>query len=73
MIKNPENIILVKPDNAGDARDLCSIPGLGRSPGLGNSNPLQNSFLGNPMDRGTWWVEVHGVAKSWTELSMCTP
>ena len=72
MTKNNENTILVKPDNAGDARDLCSIPGSGRSPGEENGNPLQYSFLGNPMDRGAWWVEVHGVAKSWTELSMYT-
>ena len=46
--------------NAGD-QDL--IPGLGRSPGEGNGNPLQYSCLGNPMDRGAWWATVHGVAK----------
>ena len=40
------------------------IPRLGRSPGEGNSNALQCSCLGNPMDRGTWWVIVHGVTKS---------
>ena len=40
-----------------------SIPGLGRSPGEGNGNPLQYSCLGNPMDRGLWWAAVHGVAK----------
>ena len=72
MIKNNENAILIKPDNPGDARDLGSIPGSGRSPGIGNGNPLQYSFLGNPMERGAWWVEVHGVAKSWIELSMYT-
>ena len=44
-------------------------PGLGRSPGEGNHNPLQFSCLGNPMDRGAWWVIVHGVAKNWTQLS----
>ena len=43
------------------------IPGLGRSPGGGNGNPLQHSCLGNPMDRGALWVAVHGVAK---ELDM---
>ena len=72
MIKNNENAILIKPDSPGNARDLGSIPGLGRSPGIGNGNPLQYSFLGNPMDRGAWWVEVQGVAKSWIELSMYT-
>ena len=49
--------------------DLGSIPGLGRSPGEGNGNPLQYSCLENCMDGGTWWAEVHGVAKSWTRLS----
>ena len=38
-------------------------PGLGRSPGEGNGNPLQYSCLGNPMDRGAWWASVHGVSK----------
>ena len=46
--------------NAGDAG---SIPGWRRSPGEGNSNPLQYSCLGNPMDRGVWRAVVHGVAK----------
>ena len=48
------------PANVGDAR---SIPGLGRSSGEGNGNPLQYSCLGNPMDRGAWWATVHGVTK----------
>ena len=48
------------PVNAGDQG---SIPGLGRSPGEGNGNPLQYSCLGNPMDRGIWWATVHGAAK----------
>ena len=43
--------------------DLGSIPGLGRSSGEGNGNPLQYSCLGNPMDRGAWWATVHGVAR----------
>ena len=43
--------------------DTGLIPGLGRCPGEGNSNPLQYSYLGNPMDRGTWWAIVHGVIK----------
>ena len=49
--------------------DLGSIPGLGRSPGEGNGNPLQYSCLGNSMDRGAWWGTVHGVTKSLTWLS----
>ena len=44
------------------------IPGLGRSPGGGQGNPLQYSCLENPMDRGTWWATVHSVKKSWTRL-----
>ena len=43
--------------------DTCSIPGLGRSPGERNGNPLQCSCLGNPMDRAAWWAAVHGVTK----------
>ena len=39
------------------------IPGMGRSPGGGNGNPLQYSCLENPMDRGAWWATVHGVAR----------
>ena len=46
--------------------DPGSIPGLGRSPGEGNGNPLQDYCLENPMDRGAWWATAHGVAKSWT-------
>ena len=44
------------------------IPGLGRSPGGGHGNPLQYSCLKNSMDRGVWWVTVHGVAKSHKSL-----
>ena len=55
--------------SACNAGDLGSIPGLGRSPGEGNGNPLQYSCLENPMDGGAWWATVHGVAKSWTRLS----
>ena len=43
--------------------DLGLIPGLGRSLGGGNGNPLKHSCLENPMDRGAWWAKVHGVAK----------
>ena len=62
VVKNP-------PANAGDARDMGSIPGLGRSPGVGNGNPLQYFGLENPMDRGAWWATVHSIAKNWTQLS----
>ena len=55
--------------NAGDTGDLRSIPGLGRSPGEGNHNPLQYSCLENPMDRGAWRATAHGVTNSWTQLS----
>ena len=54
---------------ACSAEDLGSIPGSGRSPGEGNSNPLQYSCLENPMDRGVWWATVHGVTNSQTQLS----
>ena len=57
------------PADAGDTRNLGSIPGLGRSPGEGHSNPLQYSCLGNPMYRGAWWATVHTIAKSQTRLS----
>ena len=49
-----------------NAGDLGSSPGLGRSPGEGNGNPLQYCCLENPMDRGAWYATVYGVAKSWT-------
>ena len=46
------------------------IPELGRSPGRGNGNPLQYSCLENPMDRGSLWAIVHGIAKSWTKRNI---
>ena len=58
--------------NAGDIRDLGSIPGLGRSPGEGQHNPLQYPCLENPRDRGAWWATVHGIAKSQTRLKHLT-
>ena len=61
MIKNP-------PANAGDVRDTGLIPGSGRSPGGGHGNPLQYSFLENPMDGGAWQATGHRVAKSQTRL-----
>ena len=54
------------PANAGDKKDVGSVPGSGRSLGGGCGKPLQYSCLENSMDRGTWWATVHGVAKSWT-------
>ena len=56
VVKNP-------PANAGDRRDVGSLPGSGRSPGGGHGNLLQYSCLGNPMDRGAWQATVHGVEK----------
>ena len=50
--------------NAGDTGDAGLIPGLGKSPGEGNGNPLQYSCLENPMARGTWWATVHGGSQS---------
>ena len=54
------------PANARDTKDMGSIPWSGRSPGVGNGNPLQYPCLENSKDRGAWWAIVHGVAKSWT-------
>ena len=55
--------------NSGDAGDVGSIPGLGRSPGEGNGKPLQYSSLENLMNGGAWQATVHRVAKSRTHLS----
>ena len=52
------------PTNAGGARDVGSIPGSRRAPGVGNGNPLQYACLGTPMDRGAWRATAHGVAES---------
>ena len=62
MVNNP-------PANAGDIRDLGSIPGSGKSPGGGPGNPLQYSCLENLMDRGAWQATVHRVAQSQTQLN----
>ena len=65
LVKNP-------PANAGDIRDAGSIPGSGRSPGVGNGNLLQYSCLENSMDRGACRATIHGVAESnMTEHSTC--
>ena len=64
-VKNPSA-------NVRDARDAGSIPGLGRSPGVGNGSPLQSSCLENSMDRGAWQASVHRVTKNQTRLGMHT-
>ena len=51
-------VVTNPPDNAGDIRDVDLIPGLGRSPGVENGNPLQYSGMGNPVDRGAWRATV---------------
>ena len=58
-LKNP-------PSSAGDAGDPGSISQSGRSSGGWHGNPLQDSYLENPMDRGVWWATVHGLTKSQT-------
>ena len=65
VVKNP-------PANAGDIRDVGSIPGLGRYLAEGHGNPLHYSCLENPVDRGVWWAAVYGVAQSWTRLTEAT-
>ena len=62
MVKNLPAIV-------GDIRDAGLIPGSGRFPGRGHDNLLRYSCLENPMDRGAWQAAVHGVAKSWRQLS----
>ena len=57
------------PASAGDIGDMGLNPGLGRSPGGENGNPLQCSCLENPRDKGAWWASIHGVTKSQTGLS----
>ena len=55
--------------SAYNVGELGSVPGSGRSPGEGNGNPRQYSYLENPMDGGAWWATVHGVAKNQAQLS----
>ena len=61
-----------KEASAGDARDVGSILGLGRPPGVGNGSPLQYSCLENSMDRGAWRATVHRVTKYQTQLNTVT-
>ena len=61
VVKNP-------PATVGDVRGAGPIPGWGRSPAGGRGNPLQYSYLENPMHRGVWWATVHGVTNSQTGL-----
>ena len=61
--------VSVGKESACNVGDLGLIPGLGRSPGEGNGNPLQHSCLENSMNRGAWRTTVHGAAKSGTRLS----
>ena len=56
VVKNP-------PVNAGDAAYAGSIPGMGKASGEDEGNPLQDSCLGKPTDRETWWLTVHGITK----------
>ena len=60
-------------ESSCNAGDLGLIPGLGRSPGEGNGNPLQYSCLENLMDRGAWWATVHGVARVRHDLATKPP
>ena len=61
------------PARAGGARDASLTPGLGRSPGGVNDNPLQYSCLGNPLNRGALWAPVHGVARVRHDLATKPP
>ena len=61
MARNP-------PANTGDTRHTGSIPGSGKSPGVGHGNPLQYCCLENSMYRGAWEATMHGVTKNWTQL-----
>ena len=61
VVKNP-------PASEGDTGDVSLIPGSGSSPGGGHGNPLYDSCLENPMDRGAWWASVHRFTQSQTQL-----
>ena len=61
-------VVKYPPANVGDSRNMGSIPGLGRSPGEGNGNPLQYSYLENSMDREAWWAIATRVRHNWSQL-----
>ena len=63
-------MVLVVKNLPANGEDAGLIPGLGRSLGVGNRNPLQYPCLENFMDRGAWQATIHGVTKSWTQLSI---
>ena len=63
MLKNP-------PANVGDIREVGSVAGWGRAPGVENGTPHQYSCLENSIDRGDWQATAHGITKSWTRLSV---
>ena len=71
LVEIPQRASLVKnlPAYAGDAGDMRSMLGSGRSPGEGNGNPLQYFCLEYSMDRGGWQATAHGITKSLTQLS----
>ena len=59
-----QNYNYIPPASAGDVRDECSIPGSGRSPGVGNGNPLQYSCLEKSKDGGAWGATIHRITES---------
>jgi len=64
-----DTVVKNLPASAGDTRDMSLIPGSGRSPGVGNGNLFQYSYLENSTDRRAWGATLHGVSKSQTRLS----
>ena len=68
MVAMTSQVALAAKNLPANAGDLGSIPGLGRSLGEGNGNPLQYSCLDNPMDRGAWRATLHGITKSRAQL-----
>ena len=69
QIQSGGTVVNYLPASARDPRDAGLIPGSGRPPGVRNGNPCQYYFLENSMGRGAWWVAVHRVTKSYTQLS----
>ena len=69
MINGASQVALLVKNPPANVGDMGSVPGLGRSTGEGDGNPLQYSCLENRMDRGTWWATVHGVTQSRNQLS----